>query len=430
VVVLVVLVMLLSVTLSIAVRSSREATRQRDEAVALRAAGEAVTLAASDPRLAAKVALAAHTISPHDQVRDALLAAHAAGHAIQSAEPGTKARDFSEVSPHGTYALDGGRLDATPLWRLSGGKASPVSLLPKVSYATFSGDEKTLVHLGPGNTEVRDISNASAPRLVTTLPLRINPTGISNDGKTLVGVKVESKEVNGGLLESVGPNVEASLWRLNGSRAPEMVPIPCASSGMPVLRPDGRMVTTVCVESPQQRAVRTWRIEPDGLHEMSAWFVGDSKMIVRYSPTGRFLILRMLAEPRVEVLDVTDPAAPRTWTEFTELRTGQTELVFGRDDAVVATLGTDGVVLWNIRYERAQDRLASYRGVDASRATVRYRPDHDEFVGAIASAGGQLWRFPLDVARARKTLCDGENVTLTDEEWDRYLHGVERVPVC
>ncbi|MFC3896076.1 helix-turn-helix domain-containing protein [Lentzea rhizosphaerae] len=430
VVMLNVLMLLMSGTFFIARLSSEEATWQRDGLDALKAANEATTLSVSDPQLALRVGLAAFRLgsydeSVRDQVRDVLLTTYALAGAIRSTDPADKTKDFLAVSPYGKLALSGDRLDGTALWAVSGDTASQVSVLPHIRYAMFSGDERTLVHVGAANTEVRDVSDPSAPRLVSTLPLPLGPTSVSNDGRMLVGVKLE-RAGDGEPFELDG---EPSLWRLTDSGPPVMVPLPCRTTSAPTLRPDGQMLAAVCVDASRREALRIWRIEPDGLHEVFVRFV-DPGVTVKYSPTGRFLSVRMPVNPRIEVWDVTDPSAPRTWTEFQEARPGQTKLVFGNADTVVAVLTTDGVVLWDIRFSGAGSRLATFRGFDAFHAELHHRPDHNDFVGAMTPADRQLLRFPVDIDRTAKTLCARGNVTLTDEEWDRYLHGVERVPVC
>ncbi|MFF5955081.1 hypothetical protein [Streptomyces luteogriseus] len=57
----------------LAVRAQNTVTRQRDEAVALRAAAESVRLSRHSPSLAVQIVLAAYRQSPQGRTQDALL---------------------------------------------------------------------------------------------------------------------------------------------------------------------------------------------------------------------------------------------------------------------------------------------------------------------------------------------------------------------
>lgn len=431
--VLSVLVVLLAVTVVVAVTSSGEASRQRNEAVALRAADDATRLATIDPQLAAKVALAAHQVAPQQQqTADALLSTYAAASSITSTDPNVPAVHFQQISPNGKLAI--GNVDpfGNRVWSLSEDKATPAAHIQIREPAAFSGDGATLVSLVPvkspvtPQTQVIDLADAAKPRLVTTLPVAVRPAAISDDGKSFVGK----------VMELIGDNLifddraDALLWNLSDPTRPVSTRLPCNSVGDPAIRPDGRVVTTACEDDQGRTVVRSWRVEPDGLREAMT-LQAKSGVKVRHSTAGRFLLIYYEGFRDAEVWDVSLAGLQSLWATFYELDGSTRELGFGHDDQMVVESTDRGVALWDISVKnRAPVRRASFSGFAGGIDGARYRPEHEDFITPVTRATRQLWRFPLSTDRAKAALCARGNVELSDEQWDRFFRGVKRLSVC
>lgn len=206
--------------------------------------------------------------------------------------------------------------------------------------------------------------------------------------------------------------------------------LPCKSVSAPALHPDGRVVTAVCDDGSQRTVIRSWRVEPDGLREVMTMPAGPD-LRVRYSPSGRFLLVQYRGGQGSQIWDVAAENAPSLWTTFSVPEGSSSELRLGRNDQVAVETTAHGAVLWDISVKgRAPVRVASFHGFDGHESSVRYRPDHDDFVAPVFRTGLTLWRFPLSADHAKAALCARGDVDLSDEQWERFLHGVERTSVC
>lgn len=352
-----------------------------------------------------------------------------AASSIESTDPNLPAVSFQEISPNGKIAIGpSAPIDSSGLWvwTLSGNKATPTGRIPNSYPAVFSGDSTTLVAIVQTQTQVIDLSDPAAPRLVTTLPVAVAPTAVADDGRSFVGKVMEVRE------GSVFPDDEADalLWNLSDPARPVSTRLPCKSVGDPAIRPDGRVVTAVCEDSPQHTVIRSWHVEPDGLREVKTQ-QGDRHLRVSYSPTGRFLLIRRRLDLDTQVWDSAAEHTPSLWTTFSEFDGPSRALWFGRDDQVAIESTSQGLTLWDISVKgRMPVRLASFRGFEGNYASARYRPEHKDFIATVGRADRPLWRFPLSADHAKTALCARGNVELSDDEWERFLYGVERTSVC
>lgn len=424
--VLSVLVVLLTATSIVAVTSSREANRQRNEAFALKAAADSSQLIATDPRLAAKVALAAYLVTPQQQTADALLSAYAAANTIESADPAVPAVQFQLVSPNGKLAIGGSGQAHGLVWTLSGDKATPAGRVPLGIPAVVSGDGSMLVSIVQTQTQVVDLSDVAAPRVVATLPVTVAPVSVSDDGKYFVSKAVE---VRGGGL-SFNDHADAHLWNLTDPTRPVSTRLPCTSVSDPVIRPDGRVVTAACDDGPKRAIIRSWRIEPDGLREVMT-LKTEVDVRLRYSSNGRFLLARYGGRRGAQVWDVVAENAPSPWTTFPASASPIGDLWFGRDGQVAIESTAHGAVTWDISVKgRAPVRVASFSGFEGFAMSAWYLQEHDEFVAPVYQGNLALWRFPLSAERAKTTLCARGDAELSDEEWERFLRSVDRPSGC
>jgi hypothetical protein len=424
-----VLVVLLVATVVFAVRKADEATHQRDEAVALKAAGEAVGLTSSDPQLAVKVALAAHRISSAQQAVDGLLNAYVVTSGLQSTRESRPALTFEQVSPDGKVALSTVD-DNFMVWTLSADKATPHGLLPRGRQALMSGDGGVLVQLLAGNMEVWSVRDPDTPRLLATLPASMLPQSMSADGRKVAGTRITLK--GSGEYEVEPGRNDVLVSDLTDPTRPTVVQAPCRTVAEPVLRPDGQVLTAVCADGQNESRLRSWRIENGELREVLSRpsEAGTSGARLRYGSTGRLLVFERYNRPGFQVLDMSVESAPVIWQDFRDHSRQMSEVAFGKDDHVLAVVTSQGIALWDISARDRPTRLADLQGFDGGRERLVYRADDDDFVGPMWNADGHIWRFPLNVARTRDALCARGNVELSDEEWPRYFPDIERVPVC
>ncbi|MEV5358021.1 hypothetical protein [Streptomyces sp. NPDC052693] len=418
-------------TAAFAVRAQNTLTRQRNEAVALRAADEAVRLSQHKPSLAVQIALAAYRQTRHERTRDALLNTLS----VTSIGPATAGPERSGRAP----------LQHTP--------AGHTPAVP--------ADGRVLAMADGSKIVLWDMKNPRQPRrLGTTDGAGLGPIQFTRDGNTLLGVDSQ------GTLR---------LWDVTDPRRPRALSKrPTDHSGYVysvAVRPDGRVAATGSYDD----TIRLWDISdparprmldqltghdgdvkpvvfsPDGKtlasgsndHDVRIWDVSDPRhasLVARltghehfvdalaYSPNGRTL-LSGSDDHTARLWDISALPGHSGLGRLARHTDIVTSVAFASHGRTAVTVGIDGVVkAWDMTDRTRPVPLANLTNPRGTVKEVRYLKADGTFLTVTAHHGVQIWY--TDVDRALADACDRVHGTITRIQWSRYFPRLAYAPPC
>jgi hypothetical protein len=389
---LAVLVLLLAATAVYAVTAQRAVTRERNEALSLRAADTALGLLAS-PRDAAALALAAYRVAPTTEARDALLLARAAGTAAILGEG--YARVPGNIAVTLEYGPEPGASGIT--YRLWVGpdlrQAGEIALPPNSFLTLFSADERTaLAMIRDGEFQLWDLGDPDSPRRTATLTGWPFPQGIDAAGTLVAAVEY-------GVAVHWRPG-DTTRTSLPGTGVENAVPLD-DGTGVVVVRTDGT-----------RRDVEVRYLDGRTTPVLSR----SARLVLVAGPGGR-LAVSDVENAHLTVLDI----GGGTLLEADAIP-AEAVVEFSRDGRTVTAVHRDSVWLWDLTGDREPLSLRA-SGVEFSAA--RYEPANGELL-MLESRGGALWRLPVDVDRVVREVC----AVPADVDWAAHFPGVPERPLC
>ncbi|MGM1065493.1 nSTAND1 domain-containing NTPase, partial [Saccharothrix sp. Mg75] len=361
------LVLLLAATAAYAVTAQRAATRERNQALSLRAADTALALLGR-PREAAALALAAYRVAPTTEARDALLLARAAGTATVLGDGYARVPGGITV----THELaPGAGAAAYRLW--DGDRPAGRVVLPAGSFlGLFSADERTaLAVVRPGEFQVWDLGDLDAPRRTAAMTDSPFPGGIDAAGTLMAAVE-------DGAAVHWRPG-DATRTRLPGDGVEVAVPLD-DGTGVVVVRRDG-----------DRRDVEVRFLDGRTTPVLSR----STRLGVAVGPGGR-LAVSDLDGGRLTVLD----GGAGTPVEADEVPEGAV-VEFSRDGRSLTAVHRDAVRLWDLTGDREP---LSLRAPGVEFAGARYDAASGELL-LLTLRDGALWRLAVDVDRAVRDVC-------------------------
>ncbi|MEU4447720.1 XRE family transcriptional regulator [Actinosynnema sp. NPDC050801] len=392
---LAVLVLLLASTVVYAVTAQRAATRERNQALSLRAADAALGLL-DRPREAAALALAAYRVAPTAQARHALLIARAAGTATTLG--GGYARIPGGVAVTHEYGPDPKSQETTyRLWAADGPgrrRAGEVALPPGGFLNLLSTDGRTAVAVvRPGEFQLWDLGDPDAPRPTATLTGWPFPRGIDAAGTILTAVE-------DGVAVHWRPG-DTTRTRLPGHGVEDAMPLD-DGTGVVLARRDG-----------DRRDVEVR--SPDG--RVTPVLSRSARLRLVPGPGGR-LAVSDLDGAHLTVLDLA--GGPRTLLEADGIPEGAS-VEFSHGGRAVTAVHRGSVWLWDLAGGREPLTLR-VPGVEFGMA--RYEPADGELL--LEPRGGSLWRLAVDVDRVVRDVCADP----ADVDWAAHFPGVSELPLC
>ncbi|MDX3663408.1 hypothetical protein PV646_39480 [Streptomyces sp. ID05-26A] len=407
--VLSVLVLLLAGTVVFAMDKAGEVSRQRDLAVAGSAAAEARRLALleTDGGQAIRLALAAYKVAPDDSTRDHLLSI-AASTGRDRFLRGIVLSPVKKTSG-GRFFVDSDRTSPTTrLWDLRARQAIPSLRLPG-RVGAVSDDDRRLVAVTDEGVVLMGITDPAQPRKLALI------------SATPVEVTADSTLTRFAGITSSRPGLP-TVWTYDGSGGMRETPVP-GRQGVRSMRlsPDGKMLA---VSRFGPGTVEFWRLEGETASHVSTISVpgGDSY----FSPDNRLFLLIDTITGVARVWDVSNPAQPVDWAEFSVPPRTSHSVVFTPDSGQVL-IGTDRsaqVRSLGTRHEPVS--LAGFENFPQVVTAFDYWPEQREFVAVTEEA---VWPLHTDVGQVLRNLCLGGE-QLSDHDWARYFPDIKRVPVC
>ncbi|MBQ1023924.1 XRE family transcriptional regulator [Micromonospora sp. C95] len=388
--VLTALTVLLTGAVVVAVTAQREATRQRNEAMSLRAMDAARGLLAARPRDAQALAMAAHRVAPSDETRSMLVLAHAAATATSLGG--------GYVTTPGRFATtnEAGGAGGQQLWRPDGDSWLQAAALPtgdSFRYLT-SADERRALYLDGTRSVLWDLADLDRPRRLAVpaeLPL------------------AESMDQTGSLVSGVADDHTAVLWRV-GDHAVRRFPASDVEST--ALLRDGSGII-LCRRTSGGYTLEQWTI---GGARTATMLRTSYRMYPFAGPDGLVAITSEVGQAMV--LDIRDPLTVRTLVRADGLNHPSVPS-FDPAGHTVALTDPDRIQLW----DHSSGRILM--SVDAHGLHLTAPRASGKQV-VVLSPSGAVWRLDSVLPRLIDKICAGPVAV----DWDRYFPGTTSKPLC
>ena len=189
--------------------------------------------------------------------------------------------------------------------------------------------------------------------------------------------------------------------------------------------PDGRILAVALAAN----KVQLWSMT-DPVHPAVAGEITDfasATISVAYAPMSALLAVGSDAG-EVTVWDTTDPAAPRRVHEFGDAHSSAYAVMFSPDARTLVAATGDGVVWgWDLAAPTPKAEFA-LNGELGRTWDVRFIDNGAALAVGGDNGGVRVW--VADAEAARERLCRSRGDALTEQEWRRYLPGIEPRDPC
>ncbi len=383
---LIVLVLVLAGTVIYAVDAQRAATRERNEALSLRAAATADRLLRVRTVDAAALALAAYRVAPTAEARDAVRLAAGLLAADTSARFVLPPGKLTITSEHTAYRLWNGTIRGRPGGRLPAGE---------FLYLVSADERRVLLKSSQSDDySLWDVTDPDVPRQLAALT-----------GWPLV----EGMDATGSLLTAIEDG-NPVIWRL-GDNARTRLPVPGVERAVPLA--DGASVLLVRREG-DRRHVESW--SPAGSPHRSALLASRDEPLELTPGPGNLLAVITRDSSRLLVLDGTRPVLD------VPVPPDQRLIGFSADGGTATATGRNQVTLWDLASGQA---LLSLRTTVARFGQARYDPAMLE-LAVVDGETEHVWRFDVDFDRAVRQVCSHR----ADIDWNAHFPRVPPRPLC
>jgi WD40 repeat protein len=371
IIVLSVLLILAVAAPGIAVVAQRATARERNVAVSQRVAAQALGLRATNPALAAQLALAAYRLTPTADARGSLLSTGANPDVIRLTGH-TNAVKGLAISADGHTLATGSDDKTVRLWdisvphdpRLLSILRGHTNYVPRVA---FSPDGHTLATASDDTTtRLWDVHDPRRPSLLSTLT---GHTGV---------VYWVAFSPDGNTVATASQDTTARLWDVRDPHHPTALGILIGHIGgvsSAAFSPDGRTLAT----SSQDTTARLWDVSDPSQPRLLDILTGHVNIVysVAFSPDGHTLATGSY-----------DNTA-RLWNLSGPLIKGHTNTissaVFSPDGRTLATASYDWTArLWNVHDARQPDPLATFTDHTGTVSSVAFSSD-----GRIMATGNR-----------------------------------------
>ncbi len=383
--VLSVLLVLAVVAAGIALIQQRAATHQRDLAVSRQVAGQALDLRATNPALAAQLALAAYRIAPTPEARGSLLSISATPYATRLT--GHTSTVWSVAfSPDG-HTLATASADHTAcLWDIRDPHhPTPLSTLAGhtnyVYSVVFSPDGHTLATASADQTaRLWDIHDPHHPTPLSTLTghtSTVYSVAFSPDGHTLATASLDQT---------------ARLWDIRDPHHPTPLSTLAGHTSTVasvVFSPDGHTLATASAD----QTARLWDIHDPHHPTPLSTLTGHTSTVysVAFSPDGHTLATASL-DQTARLWDIRDPHHPTPLSTLAGHTSTVASVVFSPDGHTLATTNGDQTArLWDIHDPHHPTPLSTLTGHTSTVWSVVFSPDGHTLATASLDQTARLW---------------------------------------
>ncbi|MEU0881676.1 XRE family transcriptional regulator [Lentzea sp. NPDC005914] len=417
--VLSVLVLLLAGTVVFAAVKAGEATQQRNDALAGRAATEVMRLVPTDPLKAARLALAAHAVTPAPVTRDAVLNADAAWQTrAVTPRPGLVG-GFLTMSTNSEFliAADGaGPASIVARWDAEG--TVPPKIGDQVVQVRLTDDDRrafTFEKSGP--VRIWDMADPRSPKELGTisLPRPSHSFSVNRDGTMAAGVVLQ---------DEIGLG-QAFLWDLRDPAHPVETQLPGTHVFAAAVAPSGEEAVVLTRTEPQRKLFADiWDLRNGGRYIRTSLTVPDQTIALAVSNSGKQLA--GWTSTGITVWDIA--GVPAVWGTVPRVAADTRNFLFSADDRQIAVQNAASVDVWDISARGEAVTAGSFGGFRGAADGLRYRDREKAF--SVVDGQPATWSLHTDLDKVKAGLCREHAIELTDEEWRRYFPDVKRMPVC
>jgi WD40 repeat protein/energy-coupling factor transporter ATP-binding protein EcfA2 len=380
--VLSVLLVFALVAAGIAFTQQRTAKQQRDGAVSQQLVAQALELRATNPGLAAQLALTAYRLAPTAEARGSLLSI-AADPDVTRLISHTSFVLSAAFSPDGHTLATGSDDKTMRLWDVSDPRhpsaQGTLGHAHSVESVAFSPDGRTLATAGPDKTvRLWDPRDSRHPRLMGTLTSHngdVHAVAFSPNGHTLA--------------------TAAGLWDVSDPGQPRPLGTLTDHAGSVhavAFSPDGHTLAT----GSDDTAAQLWDVS-DPRHPGSlGTLTGHARSLgsVAFSPDGRTLATAS-DNTTARLWDVSDPRHPSPLGTLTGHTSAVNAVAFSPDGHTVATGGFDKTVrLWDVGDLRQPRLLHTLTGHSGAVNAVAFSPDGHTLATGSDDTTIRLWDLP------------------------------------
>ncbi|MFD3524228.1 helix-turn-helix domain-containing protein [Streptomyces sp. NPDC058653] len=401
-----------------AVWAQSTVTRQRNEAVVLRAADESVRLSPHDPSLAAQIALAAYFQAPQERTRDALLSTLS----VASAGPKPTGHTPAVTADGRTLAMaDGSRID---LWDMTdprrlrrlgtiegdGVALNGVEFTPRGNTLVGAGNDRTL--------RLWDVTDPRRPVLVSQ-----RPTGHSDSVYSL------AVHPDGRTAATSGYDDTIRLWDITDPRRPRPLAKLTGHTAnvKPVaFSPDG----TTLASGSDDHTVRIWDVTDPRRAATIAVLKGHRHFVdaLAYAPDGRTL-LSGSDDRTAQLWDISALPHHRHLGQLARHADVVAGVAFSPHGRTAVTVGVDGGVnAWDVTNRERPAPLAFLTNPGGSVKEVRHLVADGAILTVTAHRSVQIWHTDLD--RVLAEACDRFRHTISPAQWARHFPRLDYAPPC
>ncbi|MFS8200535.1 hypothetical protein ACLVWQ_17840 [Streptomyces sp. CWNU-52B] len=405
-----------------AVRAQDTITRQRNEAVVLRAADASVRLSPHNPSLAAQIALAAYRQAPQKRTRDALLSTLS----VAAAGPRPIGRTPAGYTP--AVTADGRMLAMadgphTVLWDMADPRR-PRRLGTidgdgaGLHYVEFTPRGDTLIGAGSDHTlRLWDVSDPVRPRLLSKRATghsdAIYAVAVRGDGRMAA---TSSYDDTVRLWDVTDPADPRALATLRGHRG-NVKPVAFSADG------------TTLASGSDDGTIRVWDATRPP-HATVAVLKGHRHFVdaLAYSPDGRTL-LSGSDDRTAKLWDISDLPRHRELGELARHADIVAGVAFAPHGRTAVTVGVDGTVnAWDVSDRTHPAPLAALTNPGGSVKEVRYLAADGTILTVTAHRSVQVWYTDLD--RVLADACGRVHGTITRTQWSHHFPRFAYTPPC
>jgi WD40 repeat protein/energy-coupling factor transporter ATP-binding protein EcfA2 len=368
------------------------AVAQRDLALSRQAADQALALRATNPALAAQLALAAYRHSPNAETRSSLLSTSADHYATRLTSHTATVKSVG-FSPDGHILTTAGDDQTTILWDLR--NPHHPSLLATLTGHTshvwslsFSPDGHTLATSSKDNTaKLWGLSDLHHPGLLATL------TGHTS------GVNSVSFSPNGRTLATASRDGTAKLWDLSNRSHPSLLATLTGHTGYVNsvgFSPDGHTLATAS----EDNTAKLWDLSDLHHPGLLATLTGHTSEVwsVGFSPDGHTLATSS-KDNTAKLWDLSDPHHPALLTTLTGHTSYVYSVGFSPDGHTLATSSEDNTAkLWDLSDPHHPALLTTLTGHTSEVWSVGFSPDGHTLATASGDNTTRLWDLPGPIA--------------------------------
>ncbi|WP_103350255.1 hypothetical protein [Amycolatopsis sp. CA-128772] len=368
-----------------AVRAETTATRQRNDALAQKVAGQALAMRATNPALAAQLALAAYRLDPGSDERSGLLGV--SGSPYSTRLTGHTGRvNTAALRPDGRVLATAGWDGTARLWDVHD-PHHPVALgvltghSGNVNNVAFAADGRTVATAGfDGTVRVRDVSDPARPGPAVVVE--------QHEGKAYAVAFSPA----GPLLATADVQGTIRLYDTTDAAHPrpagELTGHTSYVNNL-AFSADGRLLASASAD----KTARLWDVASRRQLGVAAGHT-DVVHAVAFAPGGHTLATAS-QDQTARLWDVTDPANPAPLASLTTHKAIVRSVAFTADGRTLATTGFDRTArLWDVADPRQPRELPPLPGHTGAVVSAVFARDGRTLVTASDDQTARLWDLP------------------------------------